>query len=160
MGKFSPFKHVPAFSKWEKRVPLPFKVFKFSVFRMMDLAFDTLVLNASTGLKVCLKFSHNYNLHFWEVVLFNRIPVIFAAVMNYLQMSHAVVSLILQLSHLEKLSPSDSLFHQDSANERLKLSAVPQGQTEKNWRVWTEDWMTDINMKILKAKITNNHNYH
>jgi len=69
--------------------------------------------------------------------------------MNYLQMSHAVIPLILQLSCLEKLSPLDSLFHQDSATERLILSAVPQGQTEKNWRVWTADWMTDINMKIL-----------
>jgi len=50
-------------------------------------------------------------------------------------MSHAVIPLILQLSCLEKLSPLDSLFHQDSATERLILSAVPQGQTEKNWRV-------------------------
>jgi len=80
--------------------------------------------------------------------------------MNYLQMSHAVISLILRSSRLEKLRALDSLFHQDNATERLKLSAVPQGQTEKNLRVWTEDWMTDINMKILKEKITNKHNYH
>ena len=80
--------------------------------------------------------------------------------MNYLQMSHTVISLILQFLHLEKLSPLDSLFLQDNATERLKLSAVPQGQTEKNWRVWNQDWTTHTNMKILKAKIKYKHNYH
>jgi hypothetical protein len=58
-GKFSPFKHVLALSEWKKRVPLHSEIFKFSVFIMTDLVFNILVLNASMGLKVCLKFTCN-----------------------------------------------------------------------------------------------------
>jgi hypothetical protein len=31
---------------------------------------------------------------------------------------------------------------------------VPHGQTEEYLRVWVADWKTDMNMKILKVKIT------
>jgi len=47
----------------------------------------------------------------------------------------------------------------DPVPTQTKFSAVPQGQTQKNLKVWIEDKNTDINAKILKMKITYKWNY-
>jgi hypothetical protein len=56
----------------------------FTIFCIYNnILFTILVLNASVGLKVCLKCTSNYNFHFLGVILLTRILAMFTIVVNY-----------------------------------------------------------------------------